>query len=161
MLFRSVLAAKHTASLQLLCTVGGNHARLDARTEFEISKPALKGSWSCTSLYCRNLALRQDLCQHLGPSSGTVQPSTASTLRRSDKSPSLSLAVSISLQATLPRWKPWPQQTTLCHMWMGTATWSCRTLLTLSSANVGQTIHKLSRTLFSRHLAYSSTFYTV
>jgi len=32
-----VLAAKHTASLQLLCTVGGNQARLDARSEFEIS----------------------------------------------------------------------------------------------------------------------------
>ena len=30
-----VLAAKHAASLQLLCTVGGNQARLDARTEFE------------------------------------------------------------------------------------------------------------------------------
>ena len=29
-----VLAAKHTALLQLLCTVGGNQARLDARTEF-------------------------------------------------------------------------------------------------------------------------------
>ena len=27
-----VLAAKHTASLQLLCTVGGNQARLGART---------------------------------------------------------------------------------------------------------------------------------
>jgi len=32
-----VLAAKHTASLQLLCTVGGNQARLDARSEFKIS----------------------------------------------------------------------------------------------------------------------------
>jgi len=31
-----VLAAKHTASLQLLCTVGGNQARLDARSEFAI-----------------------------------------------------------------------------------------------------------------------------
>ena len=30
-----VLAAKHTASLQLLCTVGGNQARSDARSEFE------------------------------------------------------------------------------------------------------------------------------
>jgi hypothetical protein len=37
-----VLAAKHTASLQLLCTVGGNQARLDARSEFEISP---KGGW--------------------------------------------------------------------------------------------------------------------
>ena len=31
-----LLAAKHAALLQLLCTVGGNQARLDARTEFEI-----------------------------------------------------------------------------------------------------------------------------
>ena len=30
-----VLVAKYTASLQLLRTVGGNQARLDARTEFE------------------------------------------------------------------------------------------------------------------------------
>jgi len=44
-----VLAAKHTASLQLLCTVGGNQARLDARSEFEIS-PKGGGSWSCTEL---------------------------------------------------------------------------------------------------------------
>jgi len=28
-----VLAAKHTASLQLLCTAGGNQAKLDTRTE--------------------------------------------------------------------------------------------------------------------------------
>ena len=28
-----VLAAKHTVSLQLLCTVGGNQARLDVRIE--------------------------------------------------------------------------------------------------------------------------------
>ena len=40
-----VLAAKHTASLQLLCTVGGNQARLDARTEFEILERSLKGGW--------------------------------------------------------------------------------------------------------------------
>jgi len=32
-----VLTAKHRRSLQLLCTVGGNQARLDARSEFEIS----------------------------------------------------------------------------------------------------------------------------
>jgi hypothetical protein len=37
------LAAKHTASLQLLCTVGGNQARLDARTEFKILEPSPKG----------------------------------------------------------------------------------------------------------------------
>ena len=35
-----VLAAKHTASLQLLCTVGGNQARLDARTEFKNLEPS-------------------------------------------------------------------------------------------------------------------------
>jgi hypothetical protein len=40
---RDVLAAKHTASLQLLCTAGGNQARLDARSEFEISQRSLKG----------------------------------------------------------------------------------------------------------------------
>jgi hypothetical protein len=44
-----VLAAKHTASLQLLYTVGGNQARLDARSEFEISLKG-GGSWSCTEL---------------------------------------------------------------------------------------------------------------
>jgi hypothetical protein len=32
-----VLIAKHRRSLQLLCTVGGNQARLDARSEFKIS----------------------------------------------------------------------------------------------------------------------------
>ena len=40
-----VLAAKHTASLQLLCTVGGNQARLDARTEFKILEPSPKGGF--------------------------------------------------------------------------------------------------------------------
>jgi len=38
-----VLAAKHTASLQLLCTAGGSQARLVARTEFKISELSLKG----------------------------------------------------------------------------------------------------------------------
>jgi hypothetical protein len=38
-----VLAAKHTASLQLLCTVSGNQARLDARTEFKILELSPKG----------------------------------------------------------------------------------------------------------------------
>ena len=41
-----VLAAKHTASLQLLCTVGGNQARSDARSEFEILERSLKGGGS-------------------------------------------------------------------------------------------------------------------
>ena len=48
-----VLLAKHTASLQLLCTVGGNQARLDTRAEFKILEPSPKGggSWSYTELY--------------------------------------------------------------------------------------------------------------
>jgi hypothetical protein len=33
---KKVLACSHSRSLQLLCTVGGGQARLDARTEFEI-----------------------------------------------------------------------------------------------------------------------------
>jgi len=37
-----VLAAKHTASLQLLCTVGGSQATVDARAEFEISERSPK-----------------------------------------------------------------------------------------------------------------------
>ena len=40
-----VLAVKHTASLQLLCAVGGGQARLDARTELEILEPSPKGGW--------------------------------------------------------------------------------------------------------------------
>ena len=39
----TVLAAKHTASLQLLCTVGGNQTRSDARTECKILELSLKG----------------------------------------------------------------------------------------------------------------------
>ena len=38
-----VLAAKLTASLQLLCTVGGNQVRLDAHAEFEITQRSPKG----------------------------------------------------------------------------------------------------------------------
>ena len=45
-----VLAAKHTASLQLLRTVGGNQAKLNARSEFE-SRQRGGGSWSCNRLY--------------------------------------------------------------------------------------------------------------
>ena len=40
-----VLAAKHTASLQLLSIVDGNQTRLDARTEFEISQRPPNGGW--------------------------------------------------------------------------------------------------------------------
>src|SRR6266567_3939329 len=45
-----VLAAKHTASLQLLCTAGGNQARSDARTEFKI-RYAHPTSLDCHQLY--------------------------------------------------------------------------------------------------------------
>ena len=38
-----VLKAKHTASLQLLCTIGGNQARSDARSEFKILERSPKG----------------------------------------------------------------------------------------------------------------------
>jgi hypothetical protein len=38
-----VLTAKHTASLQLLCTVSGNQARLAARTEFKNLERSPKG----------------------------------------------------------------------------------------------------------------------
>jgi hypothetical protein len=40
-----VPAAKLTASLQLLCTVGGNQVRLDAHTKFEILERSPKGGW--------------------------------------------------------------------------------------------------------------------
>jgi len=40
---KKVLACSHSHSLQLLCTVGGNQARLDARTECKILKLSLKG----------------------------------------------------------------------------------------------------------------------
>ena len=39
---KKVLACSHRRSLQLLYTVGGNQARLDVRTEFEISQRSLK-----------------------------------------------------------------------------------------------------------------------
>ena len=42
-LIRSSLATRHMRSLQLLCTVGGDQARSDARSEFEISQRSLKG----------------------------------------------------------------------------------------------------------------------
>src|SRR6266702_6495241 len=40
-----VLAAKYTASLQLLCAIGGNQARSDARSEFKILERSPKGGW--------------------------------------------------------------------------------------------------------------------
>ena len=48
-----VLAAKHTASLQLLCIVSGNQARLDARTEFKILEPSPKGVEAGRAHHCR------------------------------------------------------------------------------------------------------------
>ena len=47
-----VIAAKHTASLQLLCTVGDNQARLDVCTEFEISQRLLKGGEAGRAHHC-------------------------------------------------------------------------------------------------------------
>ena len=38
-----VLACRHMRSLQLLCTAGGNQARLNARTECKILEHSLKG----------------------------------------------------------------------------------------------------------------------
>jgi hypothetical protein len=51
-----VLAAKHTASLQLLCTVGGNQARSDAHSEFKILEPSPKGGVEAgRAHHCRSL----------------------------------------------------------------------------------------------------------
>ena len=40
---KKVFACSHNRSLQLLCTVGGSQARLDARTEFKISQRSPAG----------------------------------------------------------------------------------------------------------------------
>jgi hypothetical protein len=49
-----VLVAKHTASLQLLCTVGGNQARLDARTEFKnLERSPKRGGEAGRAHHCR------------------------------------------------------------------------------------------------------------
>ena len=54
-----VLAAKHTASLQLPCTAGGNHAKLDARTEFKIPERLLKwGGEAGRATGCNTLSSR-------------------------------------------------------------------------------------------------------
>ena len=42
---KKVLARSHRRSLQLLCTVGGNQARSDARSGFKILEHSLKGGW--------------------------------------------------------------------------------------------------------------------
>jgi hypothetical protein len=39
---KKVLACSHSRSLQLLCTVGGNQAKLDARSEFESRQRGVK-----------------------------------------------------------------------------------------------------------------------
>ena len=43
-----VLACRHMRSLQLLCTAGGNQARSDARSEFEILERSPKGGGELT-----------------------------------------------------------------------------------------------------------------
>jgi len=55
---KTALARSHSRSLQLLCTVGGNQARLDARTEFKILEPSLKGGVEAgRAHHCSNLRL--------------------------------------------------------------------------------------------------------
>ena len=44
---------KHTASLQLLCTVGGNQARLDAY-RIEILQRSPQGGEACRAHHCMN-----------------------------------------------------------------------------------------------------------
>ena len=66
-----VLAAKHTASLQLLCTVGGSQARLDARTEFKISQRSPRGGVKLVvqmSVEAIHIAIRRSLSKVLAPS---------------------------------------------------------------------------------------------
>ena len=46
---KKVLARSHSRSLQLLCTVGGNQARSDARSEFKILEPEAGRAPSCTT----------------------------------------------------------------------------------------------------------------
>jgi hypothetical protein len=46
-------AGSHTASLQLLCTVGGNQARLDARTECKILERSPKGGEAGHVHHCK------------------------------------------------------------------------------------------------------------
>ena len=55
---KTVLACRHMRSLQLLCTVGSNQARLDARTEFENLEPSLRGGVEAGRTYhCINYKL--------------------------------------------------------------------------------------------------------
>jgi len=50
---KKVLACSHSRSLQLLCTVGGGQARLDARTEFKISQRSRGGGEAGHAIDCR------------------------------------------------------------------------------------------------------------
>jgi len=50
---KKVLACSHSRSLQLLCTVGGSQARLDARTEFKnFAALAKEGGEAGRAMYC-------------------------------------------------------------------------------------------------------------
>ena len=48
----AIKKCSHRRSLQLLCTVGGSQARLDTRTEFEISQRSLKGGEAGREMHC-------------------------------------------------------------------------------------------------------------
>jgi hypothetical protein len=63
-LTKKALACSHSRSLQLLCTVDGNQAGLDARTEFEISQRSPKGgeagrAMECTVVFTPQLSVPQ------------------------------------------------------------------------------------------------------
>jgi len=47
----TVLAYGHSRSLQLLCTVGGNQAKLDARNEFEFCLKGVEAVMHAVSIY--------------------------------------------------------------------------------------------------------------
>ena len=87
-----VLAAKHTASLQLLCTVGGNQARSDAHSEFEILERSPKGGGE-VNLQTGNVTVRPSSgLSPLGPRAharlgqiSTLPPKTSPFLRKVSK----------------------------------------------------------------------------
>jgi hypothetical protein len=49
---KKVLACSHRRSLRLLCTVGGDQARLDAYTEYKILERSLKGGEAGRAHHC-------------------------------------------------------------------------------------------------------------
>src|SRR6266705_2297006 len=56
-----VLACRHMRSLRLLCTAGGNQARSDARSEFEILERSPKGGGEAGRAHsCRSAPSRRD-----------------------------------------------------------------------------------------------------